>query len=497
MKLQDRGAVQTVALAGLAVVALAVAAMAGSALGSDTPSGEAVLSDIEEQYDSAESVVVQATVTAEDDGTVAQFDVNSLLADDGKMRTNLSTGDGYLVVGSDGGTAWLASSEREQPIVLPTDGLENGSLSAIANGTAPTSLTGSATSTLGTGSLGASVDMGTWNESFDPTTVTPSDVITAMVESDLFVEVNRTDVRQTLEEYERIGDLNNTELRTALDESDVDPATVEAFENLSELNRTELKAELEAGNYDIGTNTSAFESMGGDSEWSQYNWSEKNASFDRENVSVRTILDETNLSAEFVETTTLDGQQVNVVTVSVPDREGQLTVWATTDTATVVKYEVTSPRGTVTVDIAETQFDVSPAASAFQPPGLSPDTAGEIQSFDELTARAPGPVAVPSGEWSFEQGTVLDSPVTAVVGQYTTADDSLIVLQSDSSALTQFVGDGEQVTVAGETVTVTEMDGQTAVQWTTDETTVILTGSLPEDELLDAVERIEFVTGDN
>jgi outer membrane lipoprotein-sorting protein len=375
MERNDRAALRTTASIGVLLAVLGVAIAAGFVVAADEPSGSDILTDVEDRYESADSVVVDASVTTEYDGTVSEFDVSTVTTNSGQMRVNVSNGTDYAVFGHTGNTSWVTTSTMDAPIV-------------IQNGTV-----------VGQSSLPGETNV---SAMFEPRSDAP-------VAHDL---------------------------------------------------------------------------------------SPEHAALAPENVSVSAILEETNATAEFVETTTIDGQSVHVVRTASTEHDGEITLWATTDTATVVKYRVTTPNGTMTADISETHFDVSPAESTFRPPTDTSwkTTADTLEELQTITAQ---PVAVPDEEWSFERGAVLTTPVSAVVSQYTANGSNVSVLHSESPALSR-TSEGERtVDIDNRTVTISDTDGDnTVVRWSEDDRTVVVVGDLSEAELLDVVAGIEFTDSD-
>jgi outer membrane lipoprotein-sorting protein len=368
----DRGTLRTATSVGVLLAVLGIAIAAGFVVANDGPTGADVLTDVEDRYESADSVVVHANVTAEHDGTTNEYTVSTVTADSERMRVNVSNATEYAVFGHAENTSWVAGSTTEAPIV-------------VRNGTV----------------VGQSALSG-------------------------------------------------------------------------------------------GTNASALSDAR--SEWDR-EWDHEHGGVTPKNLSVSTLLEETNATAEFVETTTVDGETVHVVELSSPERDGRLTLWATTDTATVLKYRTTTPNGTMTVDVEETHFDVSPAESTFQPPG-DDSWRTSVDSIEEVQASADGPIAVPDETWSFETGTVLASPVPAVASQYTANGSNLTLVQSNASAFSEAPDpdDGRTVEVGNRTVTITDGHGETTVaRWSSGDLTVIAIGDRSESALLDVVAGTEIV----
>ncbi|QGN08089.1 hypothetical protein Hrd1104_12820 [Halorhabdus sp. CBA1104] len=435
MAIRSRGGIRLVAFSALVVGILGMAAVAGFAIADDTPTGEAVLSNAEEQYQSAESILVEATVTVEHNDTVEDVSITSIATADGLVRANVSDGPRYVRTGYDGTTAWLESSRMDAPIVLSGD-LSAGTVSGIG--------TDATLPILETVALGDGTESSTWSDGIE----------------------------------------------TASGES------VQTAVNWSALHENGARSVIPAE-----WNDSAL----GERNWSHGpkdgNWSETARRLAESKRSISTLLAETNLTAKRVETTTVDGHDVHVVTITAPEHDGKLTVWVQTDDATVVKQEVTTPHVTVTVDM-ETTFDISPATSTFQPP-----TAGAseraVDSVADLRAIADVPVAVPGDRWDLAEGAALQSPVSVVAGQYTADGDSITILQSESALPATNTTESRTLEVDERTVTVTtvpdeqaeetwlELDGGTVTQWTSDGQTVVVAGDLTQEALLNVVEGVE------
>jgi outer membrane lipoprotein-sorting protein len=376
MERNDRAALRTTASIGVLLAVLGVAIAAGFVVAQDDPSGSDVLTDVEDRYESADSVVVDASVTTEYNGTVSEFDVSTVTTNSGQMRVNMSNETDYVAFGHTGNTSWFATSTTAAPIV-------------IQNGTV-----------VGQSSLP------------DETNVS------AMFGN----RSNGPPARDTSPEH---------------------------------------------------------------------------AALTPENVSVSAILEETNATAEFVETTTIDGQTVHVIRTASTEHDGEITLWTTTDTATVVKYRVTTPNGTMTADISETHFDVSPAESTFRPP-TDNNWKTTADTLEEMQAITDQPIAIPDEPWSFERGAVLTTPVSAVVSQYTAAGSNVSVIYSESPALSKMPDNERTVDVDNRTVTVSDTDSDnTVARWSEGDRTVVVVSDLSEAELLDVVAGIEFTDSDD
>jgi outer membrane lipoprotein-sorting protein len=89
-----------------AVVFVAVAAVVGGAAMADGPTGEAVLEDVEQRYDEAESVVGSATVVATN-GTVTETAEVEFATADEKSRITVDYEDRTAVFGTNGSAGWV------------------------------------------------------------------------------------------------------------------------------------------------------------------------------------------------------------------------------------------------------------------------------------------------------------------------------------------------------------------------------------------------------
>lgn len=371
MDVPGRATLRTTSFLVVVLAVLGVGILAGLVVASDGPSGAAVLGDVEDRYASAESVVIDADVTVEHDGTVSEYTVRSVTTADGAMRLNVSNDTDYAVLGRTDTTSWMTSSRTDGPLVI-----REGSV---------------------------------------------------VGQSSLSTEANASTI------------LTNASDRPGM----ADP---------------------------FGANTSLTPA----------------------NLSVSTVLAETNWTAEVLETTSVGGDSVHVVRTTSPDHDAVGTLWVRTDDATVVRYRTRTPNGTVTVDVSETHFDVSPAGSTFRPPGAS-DWRTTADTLAALRATADRPLAVPDGDWTFRSGTVIATPVSAVASQYRADGTNLTVIQANASTVPAGPADGRTVDVAGRTVIVTDSEERTAVRWSEGDRMVVLTGDLGEEELLDVVATVDFV----
>lgn len=422
MDLENGGALQLAALAGAVLVLFGGIAVAGFAIADTSPTGAEVLSNVEDRYQSADSVLVEANITVERNDSVTEFSAHSVATSDGQMRTNVSNGTGYLLVGHTENTSWVTDSETGATLVVSSEKHEGQPpMAAMGNPALPwftTTTVGPDNESLSVWVYGlenATLDSGPdgWNQTHG------------------------------------FGGMNVSKATVDWNESDVGP-------HANDLNTT-YHAE----------------------EW--------------ENKSIATLLEETNLTADFDGIATVDGQDAHVVVISHPEREGQVKVWTSADTATVLKYRVSTPNGTITADIEETRFNVSPAASTFQPPIASETKRTSADSLSEFQDTAPFPVGVPSGNWTFIGGSVIASPEEAVIGQYEANGSEIAVVQFQSRSVEGFTADGRTVEVNDRNVTVMTLpEGHMIARWSQNNQTVVVSGEVSESVLLEFVRDLEF-----
>jgi hypothetical protein len=214
------------------------------------------------------------------------------------------------------------------------------------------------------------------------------------------------------------------------------------------------------------------------------------------------------VDVERVGTTTIDGTEANKLLLTHPETESETRLWTDTESDTILKQETTAPGVTVTVDVQETRFGVSPADSTFEPPGateLASLSLSTTESFEAFESSAPFGAAAPGEDWSFERGAVLsgESPALTVAtgfdagdvgaAAYTDGESSLVVGQSSD------VVDLERVPTIG---VETEMIGDREVRlatspyasagvFTEDGTTVVVAGDLTGSELRAVIDNID------
>jgi len=104
----DRGLTRNGAVLALALAALVAAGLAGVTIAApNAPSGDTILNETADRYESAASVVGQATVTVENDTTTREYEVSFAATDDNESRVSVTGDDGTYVLGTNGTVAWV------------------------------------------------------------------------------------------------------------------------------------------------------------------------------------------------------------------------------------------------------------------------------------------------------------------------------------------------------------------------------------------------------
>lgn len=103
----DRGAVAAIAVVG-ALVLLSVAAVAGLGLADvSDPSGDEILDDAEQRYESADTIAGAATVTAVNDTQSREYNVSFTLGQNNTSRMSVTGENRTVVAGNNGTVAWI------------------------------------------------------------------------------------------------------------------------------------------------------------------------------------------------------------------------------------------------------------------------------------------------------------------------------------------------------------------------------------------------------
>jgi outer membrane lipoprotein-sorting protein len=538
MNFDDSGRTRTVAVVALLLALVAVVALGGLALGAmdsgaDERSGEEILSDVEETYSDADSVSSEAVVTIEALDRTTQFEVSAAAAGDDRMRVNVSKNGVSVVTGVDDGTVWRYDSVTGLTGVVDRDG-ETVTVSLRAGTEAPAQ---SGLSAL-PGGIGLDTELSTVVGAFDgelpegfegeledlPANATIGDVL---ANDSLAGDIDRSaltggseDLPEGFEEvnlgeFDFPENLSEFELPEKFEE--VNLGEFEFPENLSEFELPEKFEEVNLGEFEFSENLSEFELPEKFEEFefsknlSGYeppeNWN-RSVLRERINESLTGGFNSSAVTVERVGTTTIDGTEANKLLLSHPETESETRLWTDAESDTVLKQETTAPGVTVTVDVEETRFGVSPADSTFEPPGateLASLSLSTTESPSTFESSAPFETAVPGGDWRFERGAVLsgEAPsLTAATGfeagdiaaaKYTDDGSTLVVGQSgdvvDLERIPEFVVETE--TVGDREVRLLTTRYASAGVFTEDGTTVVVAGDLTGSELRAAIESID------
>lgn len=187
-------------------------------------------------------------------------------------------------------------------------------------------------------------------------------------------------------------------------------------------------------------------------------------------------------------TETVSGQEAYVLDVTSENESitASSRLWVDRDDWTVLKSQVTTDNGTVTVTATETQFDVSVDESTFRSPdetGRLVDGADRERYDDFAAAQSASELSIPDlrGEYAFAGALVAsyDGTTTATAIYDTDAGEVYVgVTDGDDVA---GASEGETATIAGTEVTVTSARGGSVVAWTDGETTTaVVTRGPPE-----------------
>lgn len=572
MKFDDSGRSRPVILVALIVATVAVAAVAGLAFGamdtgSDERTGEEVLSDVSETYTDAESVSSDAVVTVEVANTTTEFEVSAATAGANQTRFNVSHGEFYVLTGVDGETAWRYDSVTGLTGVLDRNG--NTLTASLRAGTETPARSGLSALP---GDIGLDTELSTVLDAFDgelpdgidgqlddlPANVTvgavlANDSLAAGINDDVLADAGNGppgdlpafEFPANLSEYELPEDWEDYELPEEWAEFEFPanlsefefPANHSGFEFPANLSEYELPEDWEEyklpekwAESEFPANISGFEFPANHSgyelpeDWEEYelpanlseydlpeDWEDSNLS-QRVEALLTGKLNRSAVTVERVGTTTVDGTEANELLLTYPGTESETRLWTSVESDTVLRQETTAPGLTVTVDVQETRFGVSPTDSTFEPPGaselasLSVSTAGGVGEFETAT---PFEAAVPGDDWRFERGAVLSgsapsltaisevAPTDIAASAYTDGESSVVVSQSNVSVdwdrLPLF--GTETVTIGDREVELLASEYASVGMYSEDGTTVVVAGAVSGQQLRSVIAGIELAGG--
>ena len=546
MGTDTRGRLRLVALVGLLVVGLGATVAAGFVIADDQRSGEEVLSDVQEKYNTAESISADTVVTVESEAGTVTADVGIAAADE-QLRINVSDDDGYFLAGTDGEATWVFDPATELTGVVQETADGSAMISLRAGTDEPTGglsallpLEVSSETTVGElrdqfgGELPAAFDdidnTTTLEELPDELDGNVSDILPDSFDSEEFNASGFNVSEFNLESFEldELDEFDAEALPSTFNETAVeefveklesaaaDGVSDDAFEDVT-LNETTVDEARAAINDALPAEIDDLESY---------------ESLDALTDDLEIVANKT--TVERVGTTTIDGAEANELLITHPDLPGETRLYTSTEEDTILRQVTETPNGTVTIDVPETRFDVDPAASTFEPRGttelgnatLSVDT---VETTSALADATPFDVAVPGESWTLTNATVttatvsfelpnsLPSTITTTAATYTDDDRTLVVSQSpvvegdgitiNETTLTalatadigseleaEFDVETTTKTIDDREVVITSADDGTATtaSWVSDETVVTVTTDGDQDAVESLIANVEF-----
>jgi outer membrane lipoprotein-sorting protein len=520
MENTDQGRARLAVLIALVVVSAGVVAASGFVFADDQRSGDEVLEDVQEKYKTADSVSADTVVTVETEEETTQFDVSVAGAGEQRLRLNVSDEGEHVLMGTGGDSVWIHDPETELTGVL-TSAEDGEATLAVRAGTEEA--TGGLSAFLPAefdeettvGELLAEVDddelPAEWREQIEsvPEETTIAELTSgeglenvSTEEIDLPADVDETEFP---DEFEAPAEWNESSVSALFDEYNLtDDIDESDLENLEEV---ELPEEWEDK-----TLAEKWEDTELPDEWENSEWAQEIDEFTQEYDSIEEFRNEyntsdPNLQVELVGTTTVDGQEANELRITHPDTEGETRLYTGVDSDVILKQETVTPDATVTIDVLQTQFDVSPADSTFEPPGTTELASAAFtwtESADEYAQDVSLPAAVPGDAWTFEYGGTVTAQVESVPGMdaafdratvaqgatYVDGEQSLFVTQSNKTVdVTEYA---ETETIRGQEVAIEATEHGAVATWTESGTTTTVGGDLSEAQLRAALETIEF-----
>lgn len=546
MGTDTRGRLRLVALVGLLVVGLGATVAAGFVIADDQRSGEEVLLDVQEKYNTAESISADTVVTVESEAGTVTADVGIAAADE-QLRINVSDDDGYFLAGTDGEATWVFDPATEL----------TGVVQETADGSAMISLRAGTDEPMGGLSallpleVGSETTVGELRDQFGgelPAAFDDIDDTTTLEELPDELDGNVSDILPDSfdsEEFNASGfnisdfDLESFEF-DELDEFDAEalPSTfnetaVEEF--VEKLESTAEDGVSDDAFEDVTLNETAVDEARAainDALPAEIDDLESYESLDALTDDLEIVANKT--TVERVGTTTIDGVEANELLITHPDLPGETRLYTSIEEDTILRQVTETPNGTVTIDVPETRFDVDPAASTFEPRGttelgnatLNVDT---VETTDALADATPFDVAVPGESWTLTNATVttatvsfelpnsLPSTITTTAATYTDDDRTLVVSQSpvvegdgitinettltelatadiDSELEAEFDVETTTETIDDREVVITSTDDGTATtaSWVSDETVVTVTTDGDQDAVESLIANVEF-----
>ena len=479
MSVDNRGIGRITLIVAVALLGVSGAAAIGVTIGSEDPTGEEVLEEAYNQYDEAETVSIDATVTVSNETTeIGTYEVQTVVTDDNQSIVTASYDNQSVTGATTAEYSWIHPEDGEYYLQIEQ---ERAAVYTLTGAEVASFEYGNITDEF-TGNLSEEKD---W-ENITKENVSQETIEEALDEIDQEFELNESfgeidgDLLLNDSKYPLFGNNGEESNITGGDALEMFSANASMY-NLTE--KVEAIQEHEMVEKDL---ESVIENISEEAE-------QEATAFEEGIVIERT------------ETTEYNGEDVHVVSVTHEDEsiDGELTYWVTTDEYHIVKQELTTAIGNITAEF-DTEIDRDIADSTFEPPEQEQEV---INSYIELQDQTqfefvPEVVNLQSepAQYEFDSGTVVTIPeiggqVASAVYQNETA--SVAVIQS-SIMLDEWV-EGTETTINNESVTVvnaselTEIaadidslgeitDGSAAI-WTDDEIMTVVVGDKSEQEI--------------
>ena len=195
-------------------------------------------------------------------------------------------------------------------------------------------------------------------------------------------------------------------------------------------------------------------------------------------------MNESNVTATLVETTTVDGTSAYEVDLAHDESNVSTTLWVAQDDARVLRAVATDGTNRTVVDVQSTEFNVSIHESTFQPPTdrVALTTVDSYETFEALQSATDQ--SLPRLDATFAEATVAARQGETVVGQRYVLEGTNVSVVS-TTATDRFEGtvdNGTTATVDGQTARVATAHDAAVVVWTDEgvTTAVIVDGSTGE-----------------
>jgi outer membrane lipoprotein-sorting protein len=352
--------------------------------------GEEIFSDVQEKYNNSDSKSVETTVSIENKDEKTVFDLD-VAKEGNKYRVNISDEKKYWILGTNGDNIWVFNPRTEL----------TGVIEFPEEYTAVTR-----------------VRAGTEDLSGDLSSIIPESINDNTTVSQLRQQFGDI-LPQEIEDIE--GNTTISELSEELDNSTIASIT-------EDLDRSQ-QPEDQFNTEDIDLNTtfdninSSFTNMSSDNQESLY---EEIIGDVLENIGdLRLIY---NVGSDFsdsnstsknsteitkIGTTRISGEDVNELLVNYSGVNAQERLYVSKNDDTILKQKIYRKDSLITIKYHETNFDVQPASSTFEPTGVTEiaNSTLDIERFnikDNLNSSTSLNITNPNSDWRFKNGTSVE-----------------------------------------------------------------------------------------